>query len=341
MSKLILSGGAILLILGLAPSIGGQAMRSPVGQEQPEVCRFGESLTVHVLFDNTTTVRDSVPGVWEKLDAWLRALDRSLRPEDRIEILRLAYTATDPRTLEQAPFAITVRRTADRIPEVVGWMQSDEATKTDLAEALEHFRIQRHRAQRCGEVLLLVTDGSLDPRDSAQGPQGAVARLANAVSDLRERGWSVFAVQVNDRNPPAFDNDFRRRVAASTKRIINDEALSARDMLSRAFGPSNVTSWERHEKIAAFLYERDESPFVRYRNVVWARPGLTLRDLVKSGVTDLLYVQTDDFGGDEYRGCPAGRFPSEEHLVLGLPQSCYHLVTGPNDALLGRLADGP
>jgi hypothetical protein len=341
MRQLTLSGGAILLALCLAPSIAGQTM----GREPQEVCRFSESLTVHVLFDNTTTVRDSVPDVWEKLDAWLRALESSLRPDDRVEILRLAYTATAPRTLEQAPFAITVRRTADRIPEVVEWMRGDEATKTDLAEALEHFRIQRQRAQRCGEVLLLVTDGSLDPRDSAQGPQSAVARLADAVGDLREKGWSVFAVQIDDdaddRIPPAFDNDFRRRVPESTRRMIRRQALSASEMLGSTFGPSNVISWERHEKIASLLYERDESPFVRHRNLVWARPGLTLRDLVKSGVTNLLYVQTDDFGGDEYRGCRVGGFPSGGHLVLGLSQSCYHLVTGPNDALLERLADRP
>jgi hypothetical protein len=339
MSQLGLSGGALLLILGLAPSIAGQAMRSTVGPE-PESCRFRESLTVHVLFDNTTTVRDSVPQVWENLDGWLRALERSLRPEDRIEIFRLAYNSTNPRALEQAPFAITVRESADRIPEVVEWMRGDEATKTDLADALEHFRKERRHAQACGEVLLLVTDGSLDPRDTAQGPQGAIDRLTDAVGALRESGWSVFAVQVDDRNPRAFDNHFRRRVAESTRRMIDQEALSASEMLGRTFGPSNVISWKRHEKIAAFLYEREESPFVRHRDLVWARPGLTLRDLTRSGVTNVLYAQTDEDGSDAYRGCSARDERSDDHVVLGPAHACYHLLDAPDDSLLERLADG-
>jgi hypothetical protein len=303
-------------------------------------CSFADPLQVHVIFDNSTTVVDSIPDAQNLLATWIEALLRYLRPNDTVHLYGFAFARDSgnsllpPETIARSdlvPAGVQARSVASRLVE-------RRSNRSDLARVLTEFRTTVPHPERCPGLLLLLSDGSLD-LSTRDEPYQAIRSLQATVTAAHENGWSVFALHIDQRTPKAFDSSYRRRHPSAFARDTALGGMDARALLAQAFGVDRVASWQDTRALGAFIYQHPSSAVVRTRRMIWSRArGITIGDLERAGVRSFMYSQTGPAGSNAYLGCGPDVAVDSFHTIVGGQNHCYHILTLPADSVLQSLA---
>jgi hypothetical protein len=306
-------------------------------------CRVDSPLSVNVLLDNSVTVKNAVPRLADDVGERLATLAGLLRPGDSFRVYRLARSPEDTQVQVGSVLEIAAadpdarERDSAAIRGMVNDAYSQTAQSTDLAVSLQTVA-EQVPPTLCARVVILVTDGALDPFETVS-PDKAVRDVRAAVYTLRRQGFGVYALGLRAHVISAIDPEFRAKLQQSNITIsYDDEGLQGDELLRKAFGAAAYHDFENAAVLDSLFFRGEGSIFRARLKLDWQN-GLSQGQTVSY----LVYEAPVDGGSDEYFTCgrelPERTPDSEEHIVV-VPQPgmgrCYHYVRRPSLGLLRR-----
>lgn len=296
-------------------------------------CAAAHPQKVHVLFDNSESLSDSLRNYTHAVDDWFQRLFSALRPGDSLYVHPLVNPGEDTvRTLERLQIPVGPSRLGGADARRIRQRLSS-GPRSDLSESMRKLREAlplRHSV--CPRMLLVVTDAMLAPNRPGFTRDAAARALHREVTLWRADGAFVLAVLASPRLARAFDPEYSW--------IDSDDASTDRreiygpELLTRAFG--TWVRWDNPDALAQHLYYSAGS----HLGSMWSDSSAQAPALSGMNANYLLYrVDAPSAAGGEYDSCSHERVADHlRHYITSTSPTydwCYHhLIKPPIDLSL-------
>ncbi len=301
-------------------------------------CEAQSPLRVHVLFDNSSSVQDSLRNYSREAEDWFRRLFGILRPIDSVYVHPLLGSAGA--VVQTRVYPVGFRAPATRAHQIVGitaTLDSLSPHRTDLARSLQSlYNLVRPSSNDCHLMLLVVTDGALAPLVPGLTRDSAVQELVAAVSAWKRAGTVPLAVLVDSANSLAFDS-YHWKADEDAEKDRHWRGMRGDALLAHAFG--SFVGWRDEAALFKSVYSSSTAPMARH----W-EPALGAGvDLERVRTRYLLYRTSGD-EPDEYSTCDPERITNTSTHFITPPAGrftaqgwCYHHLLEPTPEVLRRV----
>lgn len=319
----------------------------PATAQRPR-CSADEPLHLSILFDNSGSVYHNLHLTEPELSNWFRSLAEALRPGDSFDVYTLATTSNrvtrrlggmtvasgdreDDRSYRQDPDTIAIR------------LLADTAKKTDLAMSVKVLRgTLRERTggtYLCGDVLVLVSDGSLDPYEGDRAPDGrdpaSIAQeFINETKSIISAGGRVFAIGAGAANAKAFGAEYLERARHSGPQYLLTRVRTGQDLLVAAVGPSNYLDWDLTTTIPALASGDTASLFA---SVLAIRGDTALHDMLRRAGAGYVVVGFKGDSANNVAQCSHGKDIIANPVVTRVGRDCLYHIFNPDPAWRNRV----
>ncbi|HEY0038285.1 MAG TPA: hypothetical protein VGB66_16415 [Longimicrobium sp.] len=302
-------------------------------------CSAASPQKAHILFDNSVSLRDSLPDYADQVEGWFLRFFSTLRPADSLYVhpylqLGEGTIRTVARLEIPAPPAGLGASETRRITRSlsIGPTSDLTASMRKLRESLPSLRAG------CPRMLFVVTDASLAPMGPGSTRNAAFRELQGEVNRWEGDGAYVLAVLAGPGTAPAFDPQYRWVRSAQIGDDRRWHGVLGSELLADAF--DTYVAWDKLDGLARHLYFDLRSPL----GGPWTGRATRAPNLRGMNAKYLLYrLDTPSERGGEYTSCaPAAiRDPTTHYItVAGTSHDwCYHHVIDPPDELQRRIAD--
>lgn len=291
-------------------------------------CTAAHPQKVHVLFDNSKSLSDSLRNDTRAIDDWFQRLFSAVRPGDSLYVHPLVNPGEGTvRTLERLQIPVGPSRLGGADARRIRQRLSS-GPASDLSESMRKLREALPlRHSECPRMLLVVTDGSLAPNKPRLTRDAAANELRREVDLWNADSAYVLAVRAGPGSAPAFDPEYSW-VGSDDANVDRRWDVKAPYLLTFAFG--TWVEWDKPDALAQHLYFPARSHLGR----MWSDSSAQAPTLSGLNANYLVYrVDAPSANGGEYGSCSHELVTDHsKHYITSTSPSydwCYHHVIKP------------